>query len=134
MSCQECFVDVLPYKITGVRSTRVRTGTIFCNVSQLRIYTPLHTRLYNGGSLSAKPVRFAYLERAALLLSFRLPLFFFSPKNQERLASWPSGKEGMRQCDWTTFFLFGEAERSSAKVGRLNENPVCFMQCDNKSL
>jgi len=81
-------------------------------------------------ALSARPVRFAYLERPALLLFPRLPLFFFLPR--EGLA----GHGERKECDDAIgphSFLAGEAERSGAKVDRLNENPVCFMQCDNKS-
>lgn len=79
--------------------------------------------------MSAKPVRFAYLERAAFLLLF-VCLFFFSLKR--RLA----GHREKKECNNAIgphSFLVGEAERRGAKVGRLNENPVYFMQCDNKS-
>lgn len=52
--------------------------------------------------------------------------------SKRRLAGYRERKE----CDNAIgphSFLVGEAERRGAKVGRLNENPVFFMQCDNKS-
>lgn len=132
MSCQECFrrCTVLPYKTTEYevpeRSYRYKalqrqpTNNIYITahkVAQWRIIVRKTREICLSGT-------------GRICFFFSFASFLFSL--QERLA----GHRERKECDNAIgpyFFLVGEAERRGAKVSRLNENPVCFMQCDKKS-